>query len=150
MWFFAFSFLVYIDENGDAGGNYTILGIKSMNNDKTNHSAYGMFPYGTFITRTNHNESIGSNSIPVCNVNILTLMLNEWVTSVWMSMGIWDFYTFIYDGIKFNGILSMEKQLKSCLIVEKFWKFLILMNIQLKTKLFTWKLFHSANKLYKL
>lgn len=52
------SFLVHIDENGDAGGNYTILGMKSTNNVKTNQSTYGLFPVGTFITRTNLSDSI--------------------------------------------------------------------------------------------
>ena len=63
--------MVHIDENGDAGGNYTIVGIKSMNNgNKMNQSTYGLFPYGTFITRAMMkkltNESGSSNSIPVC------------------------------------------------------------------------------------
>ncbi|KAG5673369.1 hypothetical protein PVAND_003425 [Polypedilum vanderplanki] len=60
----AMGFLVYIDENGDAGGNYTIVGMKAMNNDKSNRTTYGLFPIGTFITRINQNESIKSNSIP--------------------------------------------------------------------------------------
>jgi hypothetical protein len=49
---------VHIDENGDAGGNYTILGLKSMDNPKTNKTSFALFPVGTFITRTNLSDSI--------------------------------------------------------------------------------------------
>lgn len=42
---FRFSYLVYIDENGDAAGNYTILSIKSSQNDS---NEYGLYPIGTF------------------------------------------------------------------------------------------------------
>jgi hypothetical protein len=52
--------LIHIDENGDAGGNYTIVGMKSIDNGEMNKSSYGLFPIGTFTTRTN-----ASNSIPV-------------------------------------------------------------------------------------
>ena len=55
------SFLVHIDENGDAAGNYTILGRKLMNNNKTNETSYGLFPIGTFITTPVENK----NNIPV-------------------------------------------------------------------------------------
>ncbi|XP_070503442.1 speract receptor [Chironomus tepperi] len=60
----AMGFLVHIDENGDAGGNYTILGMKKVNNGKTNHSSYGLYPIGTFITRTNQSDSFGKSSYP--------------------------------------------------------------------------------------
>lgn len=56
-----YSFLVHIDENGDAAGNYTILGRKLMNNNKTNETTYGLFPIGTFITTPVENK----NNIPV-------------------------------------------------------------------------------------
>lgn len=36
---------MYIDENGDAAGNYTILSIKSSQN---NSNEYGLYPIGTF------------------------------------------------------------------------------------------------------
>lgn len=52
---------MHIDENGDAAGNYTILGRKLMNNNKTNETTYGLFPIGTFITTTIENK----NNIPV-------------------------------------------------------------------------------------
>lgn len=43
---FAFyRYLVYIDENGDAAGNYTILSINSSQN---NTNEYGLYPIGTF------------------------------------------------------------------------------------------------------
>lgn len=40
---------MYIDENGDAAGNYTILALKKdhrQNNKSSN--AYGLYPIGTF------------------------------------------------------------------------------------------------------
>lgn len=43
------SYHVYIDENGDAAGNYTILALKKdhrQNNKSSN--AYGLYPIGTF------------------------------------------------------------------------------------------------------
>lgn len=52
---------MHIDENGDAAGNYTILGRKLMNNNKTNETTYGLFPIGTFITTSVENK----NNIPV-------------------------------------------------------------------------------------
>lgn len=66
--------MVHIDENGDAGGNYTILGLKSMINVKSNKSTHGLFPIGTFITRSNL-----SDSIPVRNLKISAMKraLNE-------------------------------------------------------------------------
>ncbi|KAJ6645523.1 Guanylate cyclase 32E [Pseudolycoriella hygida] len=42
----AMGYLVYIDENGDAAGNYTILSINSSQN-KTNNE-HGLYPIGTF------------------------------------------------------------------------------------------------------
>lgn len=68
LFFSVFSFLVHIDENGDAGGNYTILGVKKVSNDRTNHSSHGLFPIGTFITRTNQSDSFGRSSYPVCDI----------------------------------------------------------------------------------
>lgn len=54
------SYLVYIDENGDAAGNYTILSIKGV---KDNASiVYGLYPVGTF-------SAPNRNQIPVC-INI--------------------------------------------------------------------------------
>lgn len=38
-------YLVYIDENGDAAGNYTLLSIKSSQNNSNEH---GLYPIGTF------------------------------------------------------------------------------------------------------
>lgn len=59
---------MHIDENGDAAGNYTILGAKLMDNSRTNTSTYGLFPLGTFITRSQMGEN-GSQSIPVSESN---------------------------------------------------------------------------------
>lgn len=55
---------MHIDENGDAAGNYTILGAKLMDNGRTNASTYGLFPLGTFITRSQLSEN-ETQSIPV-------------------------------------------------------------------------------------
>ncbi|XP_037032480.1 guanylate cyclase 32E isoform X2 [Bradysia coprophila] len=41
----AMGYLVYIDDNGDAAGNYTILSMKSSQN---NSNEYGLYPIGTF------------------------------------------------------------------------------------------------------
>jgi hypothetical protein len=62
--------LVHIDENGDAAGNYTILGLKSMLNNFNNGSRYGLFPIGTFITRTNDFAGI---SFPVSRQTYILL-----------------------------------------------------------------------------
>lgn len=63
------SFLVHIDENGDAAGNYTVLGVKLISDSNTNTSTYGLFPFGTFIARSNAEN--GSQSIPVSYENLL-------------------------------------------------------------------------------
>lgn len=40
---------MYIDENGDAAGNYTILALKNDHRQDSNLSmAYGLYPIGTF------------------------------------------------------------------------------------------------------
>lgn len=40
---------MYIDENGDAAGNYTIIALKKDQNKNSNTSmAYGLYPIGTF------------------------------------------------------------------------------------------------------
>jgi len=64
---FVCSFLVHIDENGDAAGNYTILGTKLMNSANSNQSTFGLFPFGTFITSTTVGDDTNNNnqSIPV-------------------------------------------------------------------------------------
>lgn len=41
-----FSYLVYIDENGDAAGNYTILSLKSVTSNYS--TKFGLHPIGTF------------------------------------------------------------------------------------------------------
>lgn len=43
--YFSVRYLVYVDENGDAAGNYTILSIKPSQNNTTD---YGLYPIGTF------------------------------------------------------------------------------------------------------
>lgn len=41
--------MVYIDENGDAGGNYTILQKrKIVNQSRDDDDEFGLFPVGTF------------------------------------------------------------------------------------------------------
>ncbi|XP_055383503.1 speract receptor [Condylostylus longicornis] len=43
----AMGYHVYVDENGDAAGNYTVLGRKLFRNNK-NKTVYGLVPIGTF------------------------------------------------------------------------------------------------------
>lgn len=50
------SYLVYIDENGDAAGNYTILSIKGVQDNSS--MVYGLYPIGTF-------SAPNGNQIPV-------------------------------------------------------------------------------------
>lgn len=60
--FLAHSYHVYIDENGDAAGNYTILALKKDHRQDNNLSmAYGLYPIGTFGLPD-------SNQIPVSYV----------------------------------------------------------------------------------
>lgn len=42
------SYLVHVDENGDAAGNYTILARKTIALDEGGKHNYGLFPIGTF------------------------------------------------------------------------------------------------------
>lgn len=53
---FSYSYLVHIDENGDAAGNYTILGLLEKYDDRINKTVKGMFPIGTFITGSSDDE----------------------------------------------------------------------------------------------
>jgi hypothetical protein len=47
-----------MDENGDAGGNYTVLGSKPIKDSLANNTRFGLFPVGTFVTRSNeHGQS---------------------------------------------------------------------------------------------
>lgn len=56
------SYHVYIDENGDAAGNYTILALKRDHRQDSNLSmAYGLYPIGTFGLPD-------SNQIPVSSI----------------------------------------------------------------------------------
>lgn len=74
------SFLVHIDENGDAAGNYTILGTKLISNSKSNTSTYGLFPFGTFITKSSLGEN-GSQSIPVSEMKNMLTTFKVWGAS---------------------------------------------------------------------
>lgn len=56
--------MVYIDENGDAAGNYTLLYRKKMQNQSFNE--YGLVPVGTFIDTDN--GSLPVNSCTFVNV----------------------------------------------------------------------------------
>lgn len=55
---------MYIDENGDAAGNYTILGAKLVNDSDSNQTTYGLYPFGTFITFASLGEN-ENNTFPV-------------------------------------------------------------------------------------
>lgn len=45
--FFYGRYLVYIDENGDAAGNYTILAREKLR-EAGRENEYGLYPVGTF------------------------------------------------------------------------------------------------------
>lgn len=45
--FFYDRYLVYIDENGDAAGNYTILAREKLK-ENGREDEYGLYPVGTF------------------------------------------------------------------------------------------------------
>lgn len=51
---------MYIDENGDAAGNYTILALKGAKNDNLS-TTYGLYPIGTF-------SPPDGNEIPVSEI----------------------------------------------------------------------------------
>lgn len=53
--------MVYIDENGDAAGNYTILSRKIITNSSKNE--YGLFPIGTFTTPEGHLLPVSASQI---------------------------------------------------------------------------------------
>lgn len=58
---------MYIDENGDAAGNYTILALKKDHRQDSNLSmTYGLYPIGTFGLPDN-------NQIPVRNFNHINI-----------------------------------------------------------------------------
>ncbi|XP_053684582.1 receptor-type guanylate cyclase Gyc76C [Sabethes cyaneus] len=50
----AMGYLIHIDENGDATGNYTILARKAFKNSSTSEREYGLFPVGRFSTPESH------------------------------------------------------------------------------------------------
>jgi len=57
------SYHVYIDENGDAAGNYTVLARGTVRNGR-NQTVLGLRPVGTFIHRNSSFSSI-SKALPV-------------------------------------------------------------------------------------
>lgn len=58
-----FSYHVYIDENGDAAGNYTVLARGKVRNGR-NQTVLGLRPVGTFSHR-NSSLSSTSETLPV-------------------------------------------------------------------------------------
>lgn len=71
--------MVYIDENGDAAGNYTILQKRKIQNATRN--AFGLVPIGTFINPEDEMLSVSKivfiviqNYLP-CNFNFFFLKI---------------------------------------------------------------------------
>ncbi|KAJ8981644.1 hypothetical protein NQ317_000872 [Molorchus minor] len=48
---FISSYIVYMDENGDAEGNYTLIARKTVPNKEDEEEGYGLFPVGVFSWR---------------------------------------------------------------------------------------------------
>lgn len=55
------SYLVYIDENGDAAGNYTILSIKGVSDNSS--TVFGLYPIGTFSAPDGNQIPVGVRKI---------------------------------------------------------------------------------------
>lgn len=61
---------MYIDENGDAAGNYTILSIKGVSDNSS--TVFGLYPIGTFSVPDGNQIPVGCimdkfiNSLPLC------------------------------------------------------------------------------------
>lgn len=57
------SYHVYIDENGDAAGNYTVI-ARGTHRNNHNETVLGLLPVGTFSHKTNNRSS---EALPVSN-----------------------------------------------------------------------------------
>lgn len=69
-WIGAMGFLVSIDKNGDASGNYTLIARKRQPSSRVTSSAFGLFPIGIFQMPSN------SSHIPVSlNPDLVKLSL---------------------------------------------------------------------------
>lgn len=60
------SYHVYIDENGDAAGNYTILALKKdrRRDTKLSNDTYGLYPIGTFGLPDSHQIPVSFSNAP--------------------------------------------------------------------------------------
>ncbi|XP_017052054.1 speract receptor isoform X2 [Drosophila ficusphila] len=71
----AMGYHVYIDENGDAAGNYTVLARGTVRNGR-NQTVLGLRPVGTFIHRNNSFSSI-SKAMPQQDLKLFSPI--DWV-----------------------------------------------------------------------
>lgn len=62
------SYHVYIDENGDAAGNYTVLSRGTVRNNR-NQTVFGLLPAGTFSHKSSSSYS-NSDALPVSNLRV--------------------------------------------------------------------------------
>jgi len=65
---------VYIDENGDAAGNYTVLARGTVRNIR-NQTVLGLMPAGTFSHKSfNSSNTSNNDALPVSNPWIYSFM----------------------------------------------------------------------------
>lgn len=65
------SYHVYIDENGDAAGNYTVLSRGTVRNNR-NQTVFGLLPAGTFSHKTSSSYG-NSDVLPVSKLRLCSL-----------------------------------------------------------------------------
>lgn len=69
------SYHVYIDENGDAAGNYTVLSRGTVRNNR-NQTVFGLLPAGTFSHKTSSSYG-NSDALPVSNLRVSLCSLSR-------------------------------------------------------------------------
>lgn len=65
---------MYIDENGDAAGNYTVLARGTVRNNR-NQTVFGLLPAGSFSQVQSSNYS-NSDALPVSNPRVCLCSLS--------------------------------------------------------------------------
>ncbi|KAH8419517.1 hypothetical protein KR222_004069 [Zaprionus bogoriensis] len=75
----AMGYHVYIDENGDAAGNYTVLARGTLRNNR-NQTVFGLLPAGTFSHKSYSSSSSSSNSDGLPDLNLYRRI--DWVGSM--------------------------------------------------------------------
>lgn len=100
-----FSYIVYMDENGDAEGNYTLI---ARNKLKGNEQEYGLFPVGVFsLRRTDSRLPVSINILFIFVIYIYTILYIryfkisrdhiKYISKIWswLAYGLKLFYTFL-------------------------------------------------------